>query len=65
MKTAAQAFAPPTSSLNTVAHYKNPFGFSLQVVEAGQTIVLGTGGLQVAQVRIFVNPSIIRFSELL
>ncbi|KAJ3518119.1 hypothetical protein NLJ89_g70 [Agrocybe chaxingu] len=27
-----QAFAPPTSSKNTVAKYRNPFGFSLQVL---------------------------------
>ncbi|KAF8160985.1 hypothetical protein B0H34DRAFT_699004 [Crassisporium funariophilum] len=44
-----QAFAPPTSSEHTVAKYKNPFGFSLQVVESGQTIVLGSHGTDIAQ----------------
>ncbi|KAH9485291.1 hypothetical protein JR316_0002199 [Psilocybe cubensis] len=57
MKTADQAFAPPTSSLHTVAHYKNPFGFSLQVIEAAQTIILGTGGQQVAQLVIPQAPA--------
>ncbi|KAF9562767.1 hypothetical protein CPC08DRAFT_361960 [Agrocybe pediades] len=49
LKSADQAFKPPTSSSNTVAKYKNPFGFSLQVVEVGQTIALGSGGHQIAQ----------------
>ncbi|PPQ89568.1 hypothetical protein CVT25_012240 [Psilocybe cyanescens] len=57
MKTAGQAFAPPTSSLHTVAHYKNPFGFSLQVVEAGQTIVLASGGPQIAKLVIPQAPA--------
>lgn len=34
----------------TLARYINPFGFSLQVVEAGQTIVLSSHGTDVAQV---------------
>jgi len=45
-----QAFSPPTSSQHTVAKYKNPFEFSLQVVEAGQTIILGSHGVNIAQV---------------
>ncbi|KAF8629168.1 hypothetical protein AX17_005753 [Amanita inopinata Kibby_2008] len=44
-----QAFAPPTSSNRTLAKYKNPFGFSLQVVESGQTIILGSQGTNIAQ----------------
>lgn len=50
LKTDDQTFAPPTTSHNTIAKYANPFGFSLQVIEAGQTIVLGKGGLQIAKV---------------
>ncbi|CAA7259257.1 unnamed protein product [Cyclocybe aegerita] len=49
LKSQDQAFAPPTSSKNTVAKYRNPFGFSLQVVRVGQTIVLGSHGVQIAQ----------------
>jgi hypothetical protein len=52
MQTPDQAFAPPASSEFTLAKYKNPFGFSLQVVEAGETIVLGANGIDAAQVSI-------------
>ncbi|KAL0580357.1 hypothetical protein V5O48_000210 [Marasmius crinis-equi] len=44
-----QAFSPLTSASNTLAQYKNPFGFSLQVVEAGQEIFLGAGGHDAAK----------------
>jgi hypothetical protein len=50
LKSQDQAFLPPTSSQHTVAKYKNPFGFSLQVVEAGQTIIMGSHGVDIAQV---------------
>ncbi|KAK0241921.1 hypothetical protein EDD85DRAFT_820884 [Armillaria nabsnona] len=40
LQSADQTFAPPTSSRNTLATYKNPFGFSLQVFEAAQNIVM-------------------------
>jgi len=50
IQTPDQAFAPPTSSEYTLVKYKNPFGFSLQVVEAGETIVLRANGNDVAQV---------------
>ena len=50
IQTQDQAFAAPTTSHNTVAKYANPFGFSLQVVQAGQTIILGSQGVQIAQV---------------
>ncbi|KAF8894927.1 hypothetical protein CPB84DRAFT_1848428 [Gymnopilus junonius] len=56
MKTQDQAFAPPTSSQNTLATYKNPFGFSLQAVQAGQSIVLGSGGVGAAQLVIPKTP---------
>ncbi|CAL1708136.1 unnamed protein product [Somion occarium] len=52
LQTQDQAFAPPTSSDHTSAVYKNPFGFSLQVVEAGEKIVLSTGGTQAAQLNL-------------
>ncbi|KAJ7594702.1 hypothetical protein C8J56DRAFT_446479 [Mycena floridula] len=45
----SQTFAPPTSSHNTVAHYKNPFGFSLQVIKSAETISLGLAGTVAAQ----------------
>ncbi|KAL5507074.1 hypothetical protein ACEPAH_6530 [Sanghuangporus vaninii] len=45
MTSQEQAFAPTTSSQNTLATYRNPFGFSLQVVASGQNITLtDTGG---------------------
>ncbi|KAI0340460.1 hypothetical protein BDW22DRAFT_1360443 [Trametopsis cervina] len=43
-----EAFAPVTSSQSTLATYKNPFGFSLQVVESGENITLTRGGSDVA-----------------
>jgi hypothetical protein len=51
MKSADQAFAPPSSSKNTIAQYANPFGFALQVIEAGQSLILNVGGVDAAQVR--------------
>ncbi|KDR75403.1 hypothetical protein GALMADRAFT_553913 [Galerina marginata CBS 339.88] len=57
LKTQGQTFSPPTSSQHTVAQYKNPFGFSLQVIEAGQTIVLGNGGVDIAQLVIPKGPA--------
>ena len=49
-----QAFAPPASSNSTMAVYKNPFGFSLQVVRAGENITLtDSGGTGVATVSQF------------
>lgn len=50
MQSDDQAFAPPSSSNETLAVYKNPFGFSLQVVEAGQDIIIASHGLDMAQV---------------
>ncbi|KAF8972948.1 hypothetical protein BDZ97DRAFT_1691577 [Flammula alnicola] len=57
IKTAEQTFAPPTTSHNTVAKYANPFGFSLQAVEAGQTIILGASGVQIAKLVIPQAPA--------
>ena len=47
-----EAFAPLASSKETLATYKNPFGFSLAVIEAGENITLGAGGTSVATVSI-------------
>jgi len=55
LKSQDQAFSPPTSSQHTVAKYKNPFGFSLQVVEAGETIIMGSHGVDIAQVCTFTS----------
>ena len=46
----SEAFAPLASSQHTLATYKNPFGFSLQVVQAAEDIILGEGGQDVAEV---------------
>ncbi|KAI0739355.1 hypothetical protein C8Q80DRAFT_1123812 [Daedaleopsis nitida] len=45
----SQAFAPIASSKHILAQYKNPFGFSLQVVKSGEDITLGSQGADVAQ----------------
>ncbi len=46
----SQAFAPLASSKHTLATYKNPFGFSLQVVQSAEDIIIGASGLDVAEV---------------
>lgn len=51
MQTQNQAFQPLASSNFTLAKYKNPFGFSLQVIEAGEDITLNSGGVDAADVR--------------
>jgi len=48
-----QTFAPPASSKNTIAQYANPFGFSLQAVEAAQKLVLSVQGTDIAEVGCF------------
>ena len=50
-----QAFAPPASSKDTLAQYKNPFGFALQVIAAGETLILASQGTDIAQVRLFYH----------
>lgn len=49
----AEAFAPLTSSDFTLAQYRNPFGFSLQVVASGQDLLISDLGLDIATVRLF------------
>jgi len=53
-----QAFAPPTSSEFTLAKYKNPFGFSLQVIAAGQNLVLNSHGVDIAQLNLPKVPAV-------
>jgi hypothetical protein len=50
METQDQAFAPLASSQHTLATYKNPFGFSLQVIEAATDIILNNLGSDLAEV---------------
>jgi hypothetical protein len=50
MQTQDQAFAPLTGSNFTLAKYQNPFGFSLQVVEAAEDIILSSHGVDIAEV---------------
>jgi hypothetical protein len=46
----SEGFAPLTSSQHTLATYKNPFGFSLQVVQAAEDIILEEDGQNAAEV---------------
>lgn len=47
----SEAFEPLASSQHTLATYKNPFGFSLQIVQAAENIIIGAGGQDAAEVR--------------
>ncbi|KAJ7874667.1 hypothetical protein B0H14DRAFT_3551962 [Mycena olivaceomarginata] len=53
-----QAFAPPASSDFTLAKYKNPFGFSLQVVESAQELLISDLGLDIARLTIPMTPTV-------
>jgi hypothetical protein len=50
MQNQAEAFDPLASSKFTLATYKNPFGFSLQVVQAATDIVMNAQGTDIAEV---------------
>lgn len=50
MKDQQEAFAPLSDSNNTVAEYKNPFGFSLQVIQSAVNMTLSVGGVPAASV---------------
>ena len=50
MESDDQTWAPASSSEKTNAVYKNPFGFSLQVIKSGEDITLASHGIGVAQV---------------
>ncbi|TFY74322.1 hypothetical protein EWM64_g9690, partial [Hericium alpestre] len=47
-----EAFAPHASSQHTLAEYKNPFGFSLQVVQSSEDITLAVQGADVAELKL-------------
>lgn len=47
-----QAFAPLASSQHTLATYRNPFGFSLQVIQSAEDIILGASGLDFAELKL-------------
>ncbi|KAH8979124.1 hypothetical protein EDB92DRAFT_1821158 [Lactarius akahatsu] len=47
-----QVFAPLASSQHTLATYKNPFGFSLQVIQSAEDIFLGASGSDVAELKL-------------
>jgi hypothetical protein len=46
----SEVFAPLASSQHTLATYKNPFGFSLQVVQAAEDIIIEKDGQNAAEV---------------
>ncbi len=54
MQEQSQAFAPIAGSKHILAQYKNPFGFSLQVIKSGEDITLSSHGTDIAQVRNYV-----------
>ncbi|KAJ3850500.1 hypothetical protein EV368DRAFT_84496 [Lentinula lateritia] len=45
----SEAYDPSTSSSFTSASYKNPFGFSLQVVQSATDIILSSNGVNIAE----------------
>ncbi|KZV76329.1 hypothetical protein PENSPDRAFT_747787 [Peniophora sp. CONT] len=47
-----QAFAPLAGSTDTVAEYKNPFGFSLQVIQSSENITLAESGVDIATLQL-------------
>ncbi|KAI0049858.1 hypothetical protein FA95DRAFT_1604022 [Auriscalpium vulgare] len=58
MTESGEAFAPLASSQHTLAEYKNPFGFSLQVVQAAEDIILGVSGTDIAELKLPINPTV-------
>ncbi|KAH9934026.1 uncharacterized protein BXZ73DRAFT_100865 [Epithele typhae] len=48
----SEAFAPKASSQNVLAEYKNPFGFSLQVVKSAEDITLASQGVDIAKLEL-------------
>ncbi|KDQ57731.1 hypothetical protein JAAARDRAFT_69819 [Jaapia argillacea MUCL 33604] len=47
-----ETWSPLASSNFTLAKYKNPFGFSLQVISAAEDIILSTGNTSVAELKL-------------
>ncbi|KAJ7928639.1 hypothetical protein B0H13DRAFT_1968281 [Mycena leptocephala] len=58
MVTQDEAFAPLTSSDFTLAKYKNPFGFSLQVVAAAEELLISDLGLDIATLTLPMAPTV-------
>ncbi|KAJ7668375.1 hypothetical protein DFH06DRAFT_1181491 [Mycena polygramma] len=58
MLTQDEAFAPLTSSDYTLAKYKNPFGFSLQVVASAQELLISGPGIDIATLSIPMTPAV-------
>ncbi|KAI8977823.1 hypothetical protein BD414DRAFT_466746 [Trametes punicea] len=52
----SEAFAPLASSKHVLAQYKNPFGFSLQVIAGSEDITLAAGGTDVAELKLPQTP---------
>ncbi|KAF8557967.1 hypothetical protein OG21DRAFT_1504634 [Imleria badia] len=52
METQQETFAPLSGSNDTVAEYKNPFGFSLQVIQSAVNMTLGAGGVSAASLNL-------------
>lgn len=46
----SEAFSPATSSKHVLVQFKNPFGFSLQVVQSSVNMTLSTQGIDAAEV---------------
>lgn len=51
----SEASAPLASSQHALATYKNPFGFSLQVVQASEDVILVKDGQNAAEVCLSVR----------
>ncbi|KAJ7782963.1 hypothetical protein B0H16DRAFT_1494883 [Mycena metata] len=58
MTTQDEAFAPLASSQYTLAEYKNPFGFALQVVESAQELLISDLGLDIAKLVVPMTPAV-------
>ncbi|KAF8524806.1 hypothetical protein BU17DRAFT_84312 [Hysterangium stoloniferum] len=54
----SEDFKPLTSSKTTAATFKNPFGFSLQVIRSAQDITIGFDGADAAELKIPSSPTI-------
>ncbi|KAG2078952.1 hypothetical protein BDR04DRAFT_1124058 [Suillus decipiens] len=52
MQSQDQAFSPLSGSNNTIAQYKNPFGFSLQVIQSTVNMDLSYGGTAAARLNL-------------
>ncbi|KAI0268735.1 hypothetical protein BC834DRAFT_651204 [Gloeopeniophorella convolvens] len=58
MNEADEAFAPLTSSEHTLATYRNPFGFSLQVVQSSEDITLRVQGTDIAELKLPLSDNV-------